>query len=60
MWLATEIDRGSIPAYAGEPFMRRSLSASAGVYPRVRGGAHGRWWIELCASGLSPRTRGSL
>ena len=35
-----EVDRRSIPAWAGEPTRRAIFSASAKVYPRVGGGTH--------------------
>ena len=50
---------GSIPAYAGEPFLIECLNHVSGVYPRVRGGAKGPGSLEEGVEGLSPRTRGS-
>ena len=49
---------GSIPAYAGEPFLIECLNHVSGVYPRVRGGAKGPGSLEEGVEGLSPRTRG--
>ena len=50
---------GSIPACAGEPTTRTTLSASKWVYPRVCGGTE--LWTFWLASiwGLSPRVRGN-
>ena len=50
---------GSIPACAGEPKAEPRLTAIAGVYPRVCGGAHHRPPPMMMLPGLSPRVRGS-
>ncbi len=50
---------GSIPACAGEPCSRRSQATSAGVHPRVRGGAAVRAALLGPVFGPSPRARGS-
>ena len=50
---------GSIPAWAGEPFVRIALYALAGVYPRVGGGAYHIGPAPKGEQGLSPRGRGS-
>ena len=50
---------GSIPAWAGEPEVRRWYNRLAGVYPRVGGGtAYGLPTLDL-EVGLSPRVRGN-
>ena len=51
---------GSIPACAGEPLKLDHSSPSAGVYPRVCGGASLSFQVSVVARGLSPRVRGSL
>ncbi len=54
------VDRGSIPACAGEPLWNMSRCLVPAVYPRVCGGTHA---IQACDStlvGLSPRVRGNL
>ena len=53
------LDRGSIPAHAGEPECRYPTSLQQGVYPRARGGASPCPKRESHGLGLSPRTRGS-
>ena len=50
---------GSIPACAGEPFVRPSGSRSFAVYPRVCRGARARFFRRQCLRGLSPRVQGS-
>ena len=53
------LGRGSIPAWAGEPYGRGSKRRWGEVYPRVGGGT-ARTWEELTGdSGLSPRGRGN-
>ena len=54
------LNRGPIPAHAGEPNRRLGIESAGGAYPRSRGGtaclgqlANGNW-------GLSPLTRGNL
>ena len=49
----------SIPAWAGEPPMRRPAISSHAVYPRVGGGTTGVHAPSLDQSGLSPRGRGN-
>ena len=49
----------SIPACAGQPARRKSLSRSPRVYPRVCGAAGGAWQQTPWTWGLSPRVRGS-
>ena len=51
---------GSIPACAGEPRVRRLLSAARWVYPRVCGGTLVAIPRRQSATGLSPRVRGNL
>ncbi len=55
---AVAVDR-SIPACAGEPRPWRPSRTSLRVHPRVRGGAAVSRPAKLCASGPSPRARGS-
>ena len=50
---------GSIPACAGEPCLRSRSCRSAGVYPRVCGGARHLVADGQHEQGLSPRVRGS-
>ena len=50
---------GSIPACAGEPKGWCASGASAGVYPRVCGGALEVVLQAFLVRGLSPRVRGS-
>ena len=54
------VDRGSIPAGAGEPNGRASDNASDGVDPRGCGGAIINGVIRTEGGGRSPRVRGSL
>ena len=57
----TEImERGSIPAWAGEPFISCQGHVSFWVYPRVGGGAVFLDDGGKEVAGLSPRGRGSL
>ena len=51
---------GSIPAHAGEPYIRSHTKGVEQVYPRARGGAVGGSSPASTMYGLSPRTRGSL
>ena len=51
---------GSIPAYAGEPLIRRWTTAKPGVYPRVCGGTGELMPENPIEIGLSPRMRGNL
>ena len=50
---------GSIPAYAGEPPVRRDFAVQREVYPRVCGGTAGGWEVRWDGGGLSPRMRGN-
>ena len=53
------VNRGSIPACAGEPAGRPRRAANDGVYPRVCGGtAECRLFVSQM-QGLSPRVRGN-
>ena len=54
-----EVDGGSIPACAGEPFGVASLSLFRRVYPRVCGGTRYTVFILIGRRGLSPRVRGN-
>ena len=57
-----QIDRraaGSIPADAGEPHRRLSLTDVCGVYPRGCGGTPPEGTSSGTTSGLSPRMRGN-
>ena len=51
--------RGSIPACAGEPWCRFPMPSSAGVHPRVCGGALDSSGSAHSYQGPSPRVRGS-
>ena len=50
--------RGSIPAYAGDPFVLPDVAKYEPVYPRLRGGSTGRGTRTTSPHGLSPPTRG--
>ena len=50
--------RGSIPAYAGDPIAIRNLRYSITVYPRLRGGSQYSCLGQSRLCGLSPPTRG--
>ena len=50
---------GSIPASAGEPRPRYTLSSHGGVYPRECGGTRRSRWAARPTPGLSPRVRGN-
>ena len=52
--------RGSIPASAGEPYVRVRLRRPPRVYPRECGGTNSRAYTIILARGLSPRVRGNL
>ena len=54
------IDRGSIPAWAGEPARGVLPVQVVVVYPRVGGGAIHVDDLLISDVGLSPRGRGSL
>ena len=49
---------GSIPAYAGDPFLSLPQSTALPVYPRLRGGSVPRDRSGALRHGLSPPTRG--
>ena len=51
--------KGSIPAHAGEPPRPDSRLATAGVYPRPRGGTADIRRLSPPKDGLSPPTRGN-
>ena len=53
-------ERGSIPAWAGEPLYSTAKSRAQGVYPRVGGGTYSNTRKEGTWKGLSPRGRGNL
>ena len=53
------VDRGSIPACAGEPPRAPPSRAGSGVYPRVCGGTGTRCSRSRSSRGLSPRVRGN-
>ena len=54
-----EDDRGSIPAWAGEPSLAASRVLHRWVYPRVGGGTLVKASLTSLADGLSPRGRGN-
>ena len=54
------VDRGSIPAWAGEPVRSIARSYASSVYPRVGGGTHQFVNRTFDGVGLSPRGRGNL
>ena len=54
-----EIERGSIPACAGEPSQWRFRPTAGGVYPRVCGGTTRVANVSYEGQGLSPRVRGN-
>ena len=56
VWLSPR----SVPAWAGEPTMRRSGRQQQGVYPRVGGGTFTGSPSWHWPPGLSPRGRGNL
>ena len=51
--------KGSIPAYAGEPPTPAAGPPDPRVYPRVCGGTLADMGIPLPDDGLSPRMRGN-
>ena len=51
--------RGSIPAYAGEPWQQSGNQQLASVYPRVCGGTRVGRVLRNLGAGLSPRMRGN-
>ena len=61
-WLGAqaEFDRGSIPAYAGDPIAPLALPRPMRVYPRLRGGSSIRPSVPSPPCGLSPPTRGII
>ena len=54
-----QLERGSIPACAGEPMDGSAFIVGRTVYPRVCGGTGDVPFLELCREGLSPRVRGN-
>ena len=50
----------SIPACAGEPYMRKTKKQRKEVYPRVCGGTESGRFGAMSSAGLSPRVRGNL
>ena len=52
-------EKGSIPAWAGEPYCPIAPLMMIRVYPRVGGGAGGAAVSVTPLEGLSPRGRGS-
>ena len=50
---------GSIPAYAGEPYLHYKIPYKGCVYPRVCGGTAQYRTASAAWSGLSPRMRGN-
>ena len=54
------VNRGSIPACAGEPRSISLVRVEARVYPRVCGGTPVAGAVPEIGSGLSPRVRGNL
>ena len=57
MYPSSDVCRGSIPAWAGEPPSTRSPDRAVWVYPRVGGGTPGRIGTEQ-VSGVYPRVGG--
>ena len=57
--VGTKVERGSIPACAGEPRSPPSRSPRTRVYPRVCGGTAWRRCGSGSSGGLSPRVRGN-
>ena len=57
--LRAGLERGSIPASAGEPGRRSRVATTVGVYPRECGGTKAPRLRTLLAAGLSPRVRGN-
>ena len=56
--LAAAVAIRSIPAYAGDPELRRPSAKLTAVYPRLRGGSTYSLKRRVCQCGLSPPTRG--
>ena len=54
-----QIQRGSIPACAGEPMTTSPGAGASGVYPRVCGGTVSKARTASANDGLSPRVRGN-
>ena len=57
-WFLATVEKGSIPACAGEAMFRQSGRIHHRVYPRVRGGSVVAFGSCLNLPGLSPRARG--
>ncbi len=58
--LPSPVERGSIPAGAGEPWSRLSSPLPGTVYPRGCGGTKDGRTAPKADTGLSPRVRGNL
>ena len=58
-YIPGEVNRGSIPALAGEPRFSKSVSRCCWVYPRACGGTSDPVLVALNIGGLSPRLRGN-
>ena len=54
-----DVNGGSIPACAGEPWSTYTMPGSRRVYPRVCGGTYPSWSCATARVGLSPRVRGN-
>ena len=54
-----ELVGGSIPAWAGKPFVSSPLKRRWWVYPRVGGETNGEPTFDALRKGLSPRGRGN-
>ena len=54
-----DVEQGSIPACAGEPFLSSLTLITLSVYPRVCGGTVGTLTTASTGVGLSPRVRGN-
>ncbi len=57
--LASQIQRGPIPACAGQPWMSACLAGIEGAYPRVCGATVQQQAAPNFLGGLSPRVRGN-
>ena len=53
------VQKGSIPASAGEPRRAPAAHSDRRVYPRECGGTYYQWLVRPCPLGLSPRVRGN-
>ena len=57
--LASLIQRGPIPACAGQPFSTACCKAGCWAYPRVCGATTSQREVQVIDKGLSPRVRGN-